>query len=475
MKKKPLRTKKVAFLLMQLCFFLISCEDFLDIDAPRNELTNEKVFELEEAADASVNGIYSSLRGSFSFINAAHNVYSGILSDEMQSFSTLEDFIQFSSNQIEPFEPNLLQILWRSPYRTINSANNAIEGLETSTELSQRLKDRLLGEALFLRAFMHFYLVNYFGNIPYIESTDFNTTTNASRQSADEVYSKIIDDLERSRTLLPQDFSFVEGNERIRVNRDAASCLLARVYLYTNDWTRAIEASSQVIENPLYVIEENPEHVFLASSPEAIWQLQPDIRVRNFNDTNLGTVFIIQHFPPGTISSNSAPQVSLSNSLVNVFDTADFRLANWVGDFSGFKYCFKYQNNPGHARRDQEYTVLMRLAELYLIRAEALAQEGSLSLAINDLDVIRKRARVPLLSETNPSISQMDLLETIYREREFELFGEGHRWFDLKRTNRADAVLAPLKEDWQSTDVLLPIPEDELLTNPNLAPQNQGY
>jgi len=96
--------------------------------------------------------------------------------------------------------------------------------------------------------------------------------------------------------------------------------------------------------------------------------------------------------------------------------------------------------------------------------------------AVADIDEIRQRAGLPLISETNPGIGQAQLLDAIFHERRVELFTEwGHRWFDLKRTGRASSILQGLKPGWKDTDILLPIPESELLLNPNLNPQNPGY
>lgn len=117
--------------------------------------------------------------------------------------------------------------------------------------------------------------------------------------------------------------------------------------------------------------------------------------------------------------------------------------------------------------------MVMRLAEQYLIRAEARIQQGKLDDGRNDLDAIRHRAGLPNLST---SLTQPALLLAVEQERKVELFAEwGHRWFDLKRTKRADAVLGPIKgANWQSTDTLYPIPSDAIRTNANLT-QNEGY
>lgn len=112
------------------------------------------------------------------------------------------------------------------------------------------------------------------------------------------------------------------------------------------------------------------------------------------------------------------------------------------------------------------------MEEQYLIRAEARAYQVNISGAQEDLNIIRNRAG---LSDTSAT-TQQDLLSAILQERRLELFTEiGHRWFDLKRTGQAGTVLAPLKPAWQERNLLLPIPETELILNPNLQPQNPGY
>ena len=115
---------------------------------------------------------------------------------------------------------------------------------------------------------------------------------------------------------------------------------------------------------------------------------------------------------------------------------------------------------------------MLRLAEQYLIRAEARARQGNIPGAQQDLNSIRNRAGLPNTTTSGPT----EILEAIMEERQRELFTEGgHRWLDLKRTGRTTEVLAPLKPLWDPTDVLWPIPEDEIFNNSNLLPQNPGY
>src|SRR5690606_32440618 len=165
------------------------------------------------------------------------------------------------------------------------------------------------------------------------------------------------------------------------------------------------------------------------------------------------------------------PLVALHENLLGAMEDDDLRRTHWIGEVTDgtnyWYYSSKYKQNPG-----AEYSTVLRLAEQYLIRAEARAQQNNSIGAQEDLNSIRNRAGLP----DTAALTQEALLEAVLQERRVELMLEqGHRWFDLKRHNRADAVLAPIKPAWRPTNILLPIHETELLMNPNLNPQNNGY
>jgi hypothetical protein len=204
--------------------------------------------------------------------------------------------------------------------------------------------------------------------------------------------------------------------------------------------------------------------VFLKNSPESIWQLDSGQAGTN---TREGITFIFVTGPP--------PNSALSNFLLDDFETGDARFTNWLGAVSEgsetWYYPFKYKLNLPTGSTE-ECSILIRLAEVYLIAAEASAALGDLPQALNYLNAIRIRASLNVLNSTN----QTEVLDFILQERRIEFFSEqGHRFFDLKRTNSATETLSPIKPNWQSTKLLFPIPESELITNSNLLPQNEGY
>jgi starch-binding outer membrane protein, SusD/RagB family len=183
---------------------------------------------------------------------------------------------------------------------------------------------------------------------------------------------------------------------------------------------------------------------------------------------------------PKTLNSNSySPFAYFTTSLIAAFDSGDQRRVSWIDStiYRGVKYYFPYKYKLGPAQSIpngsySEYYMVLRLAEQYLIRAEAEAQLGDAN-AVTDLNTIRNRAG---LTNYSGSADKDSLLNAIYHERQVELFVEwGHRWLDLKRIGQAITVLSASKGFEISSDALLyPIPPGDLQTDPNLTP-NPGY
>lgn len=438
-----------------------SCEELIEVDNPQTQLISETVFEDDLTASASIAGLYSQLTfesGGFSSIT----FLASMSADEIMSLTNPED-MQFFENSILPTNSKVGSI-WQSSYRNIYLTNVIIEGLENSKNVTPALKNQLIGEAKFLRAFRHFYLVNLFGNIPYVETTDFRTNGTILREEPSEVYEKIIRDLIQAKELLATDYSYSK-NERVRPNKSTATALLARAYLYTKNWPNAEEEATEIINTSLYSLKQNLNDVFLKNSTETIWQLIPPNAQTYTNDGST--------FNQPTSYGNSI----ISTSLVNTFESGDNRKANWIDTGASGAQNWNYANKYKEASFNgsgKEYSTVLRLAEQFLIRAETRAMQNKLvgpNSAESDLNTIRNRAGLPNTS----AVTQSEMLSAIEQERRVELFTEwGHRWLDLKRTNRSEEVLGSTKTQWNSFDVLYPIPVSELLVNPNIS-QNTGY
>lgn len=443
---------------------MIACEEFVEIDPPKTEIVSKTVFTSDASATAAVRGIYSLMMTNQSFTKAGLEEYTGILSDEFINYATRANQVQFYQNSLTAKNGDVLSVFWREGYKYINNANAVLEGLKEASGMTALTRNQLEGEARFIRAFCHFYLVSLFGDIPYITTTDYRVNAIAPRLGENEVTELIETDLLKAAELLAEDFSF-SGNERTQPNKGAASALLARLYLYRGDWALAEQQASDVIGYSSTYALDNLNEVFLKDSKEAIWQLKPVIPGAN---TPQGQLFILTGAPNST-----SRRVSLTDQLVGSFEMDDIRRTSWVGTFSNgtttWYYPFKYKaiSNPSLT----EYTVVLRLAEQYLIRAEARARQNNITGALADLNAIRNRAGL----QNSMADDQETLLLAIEQERKVELFAEGgHRWIDLKRLGRSDAVLGAIKADWQPTDVLFPIPDAERLLNTNLS-QNPGY
>jgi hypothetical protein len=205
--------------------------------------------------------------------------------------------------------------------------------------------------------------------------------------------------------------------------------------------------------------------VFLIESKETVFQLQSIVPRINTWD---GESYIIL----------STPQtVAMSSTLFNAFEPDDLRKSSWTNTYTEgsdtWSYPFKYKIRtlPEATSPKTEYQVILRVGELYLVRAEARANLDNLTSSAEDLNAIRSRAGLPPIMV----IDRANLLLGIEQERRVELFSEnGHRWLDLKRTGRLDAVLGAGKPNWQPTDALFPIPQTERNRNNNLT-QNPGY
>lgn len=458
------------------------CKKLVEVDPPVDKITESNVYKSDATAISVLTGIYKQLSSSGmlaqEFTVNTLALRAGLSADELTLWNGVND------RSLNAYYKNELSLtnagggFWFSSYNLIYTCNSAIEGLTSpqAINITKGVKQQLLGEAKFMRALFYFYLINFYGDVPLITATDYKTNAVLPRTSKDKVYQLIISDLEESIGLLSADY--LDGTlvnpttERTRPTKWAAEALLARVYLYTTDWVKAEQHASSVISNSTLFSLTNLNDVFVMNSLEAIWQLQP---VSNGpTNTTDGYCFIL---PPEGPNDTRNP-VFLSNSLLTKFENGDARRNLWIDsvetDNGTYRYPFKYKVNK--LRADvTEYQMMFRLAELYLIRAEAKVQLQELTQGKSDLDIIRSRAE---LSPTSAS-SKEELVAAIEHERQVELFTEsGHRWLDLKRTGKINDVMkiasAEKASTWSPYQQLYPLPPGEIINNGNLV-QNPGY
>lgn len=442
-----------------------SCKKYLEIDLPKDQITSAAVFDNAANTLAAVNGLYTFALKPANFLTYQGDFLLGVTADEFQY--GLDYYDDFMNNKIDPTDYNLDGI-WSLFYQVIYQANGIIEKVPGSP-VADSLKATYIAEAKIFRAFCHLYLTSYFGDVPLIKTTNVTVTATAKRTPKADVLAAIVTDLKDAESVLPP------GTVRNgRFNKWMATALLARTYLYQKDWANAAAEASVLINDVNdFTLVTDLNQVFLRGSKEAIWQVNT---AGGANDNY--TYFAGVNVPDANTSLSYVTQIR--PELYNAFEAGDGRQAAWIGSatISGtsFYYDYKYKaiSTPTSSAAVEDY-MLLRLAEQYLIRAEARAQQGNLQGAIDDINAIRNRAG---LSGISNSTAQSDVLLAVEQERRVELFGEGygHRWIDLVRTGRVDAVMTAEKPTtWKSTSALFPIPATELANNPALTPNPSNF
>ncbi|WP_207510448.1 RagB/SusD family nutrient uptake outer membrane protein [Longitalea luteola] len=486
--------RKMNRFILVISLFSLSCKKLVETPPPTNVLAETNTFSVDATAIAVLNGIYISMNEDNQPIQGRKSIslLGGLSADELTLYSGIGEpsYEGYYRNSLSALDEIGTQH-WAPLFSYIFRCNAAIEGLMSpqASSLTPIVKQQLLGEARFLRAFFYFYLVSLFGDVPLVLSTDPSVNVSLSRTSKEEVFKQIISDLVEAEKLLSSDYLdgtlLTNSVERVRPTRWAANAFLARVYLFIGDFANAEAMSSLLIgNNHLYGPLPDLNDVFLKNSREAIWQLQPT--AIDFNTTE-ATVLVLPEAGP-----SDANPVYVSDILFNSFEPDDLRALpkNWIDTIaiSGTTYRFPYKyklnlpdgsitSNSGSDNM-QEYFMMLRVGEQYLIRAEARAQQSKVAEAKEDLNVIRTRAGLP----NTTADSKEEMLAAILHERRVELFSEwGHRWIDLKRTGTIDAVMSivtPLKSNggsWESYQQLYPIPKtSDIDRAPNIK-QNTGY
>ena len=455
---------RTYYILYLAIILLTSCKKYLDVGSPDTQLTGETLFNSDATATAALLSIYSQMESS----GLAYQSFLifGTASDEAVNYRTAADAVAISNNNITP-DNGPVTNMWSNYYSYIYQANAIIRGIEKSSNITPAIKNYLLGESYFIRAWCHFYLLQYFGNIPFNTSTDYRVNLAQVQEDANGIYPKIIADLTTSSNLVSSHYLSATNNittERVRVNKAAVMALLAKVYLNAGNWAKAEEAANYVLAQSSYSLTSNLNNVFLKNSSEAIWQLQANIA--GFNSYAGGTI---------QPTSSTPTVISLTKNLIDSFSAGDQRKINWVKTTTvganTYYWWYKYkvgQNAPSIT----EYTMMIRLADIILIRSEARMELDKLSDGLADLNVIRLRAGLAALS----TLTKEQLRDAIYKERRCELFGEfSDRWIDLKRSGKINTILGNIKgSNWVSTDQLFPIPLIEMLRHPGMQ-QNPGY
>ena len=462
--------RMMGLTLATITTMLTSCKKLIQIPPnPPTEITTSEQFADSATAITAMADVYdypTSPGTGFTFNDGLLSVCSGLSSDELVIGSNSQaPFLQFLQYGVTPLNPTV-NSLWVDPYVGIYAVNAILSGVATSSGLSASLKTQLTGELQFVRALYYFDLVNLFAAVPLVMTTDYNVSAKIGRTSLDSVNAQIMTDLRAAGQALPVTYP---SAGHLRPNLYTVKALLAKVELYQKNWQAAYNAADTIINSGVYSLEPNLDNVFLDGSQEAIWQLPATGQNDITTDAN--------NFVPQT--NGTAPNYPMTSYLVNAFEPGDQRLQNWTGMAivntgsanDTLYYPYKYKNVSPYSPPTNEDFMVFRLAEQYLIHAEAAAELGNLGTAISDLNTVRARAGLAATT----AATQADLLTAIMHERQVELFTEwGNRWFDLNRTGTANTVLNAEKGGFQPYMALYPVPFPQIQVN-TLLTQNPGY
>lgn len=495
----------LAIAIIVLQFLALSgCRKVTELDPPSTRITSEAIFSNDVTATSVLTDIFASIsNNNMVDVTSIHGVglYAGLSADELrvlpnQTNATLNAFYNNSLDVNNTLATS--SISWSGTYLLIFKLNAALIGLQSSSSLTPFVKNQLIGEAKFMRAFCYFYLTNLYGDIPLILNQDYLTNSSTVRTPKLQIYDQVVVDLNDAKVLLSESYlnaNMTVGSERVRPTTWAASALLARVYLFlgslgkTDAWQKAETESTRVIEKTTLFSLVNLSNVFLKNSSEAIFQLQP---VQTGYNTWEGRTYSL---PTG--GPNTANPVYLTTALVNSFSANDPRRILWIKSLAigatTYFYPNKYQkgsvvdNAITSTGQMTEYSMVLRLGEQFLIRAEARSMQNKIdgpSGATSDLNAIRSRARNSISGSIFPDdypvgLNPATILDYIQNERKLELFTEwGDRWINSKRTGKIDGIMNSAATEkgniWRSYQQLYPIPNADRLKNPSLT-QNEGY
>jgi starch-binding outer membrane protein, SusD/RagB family len=429
----------------------VSCNKFLDVQ-PLESISDTQTIYDKTSAETAIRGVYSALSNGGYYGTTFQSI--GYLSgDNIQWTGSQSQVQEFINKKVNP-ENSTISGAWTAIYRTVNRANNVIVKVPEVTDplLTQTLKNQIVGEALFIRALSYFDLARTWGGVPLITKPTASPTENRgiARSTQAETYAQVLKDLEAAEPLLPA------TTDRYRATKKTVWALRARLHLYLKEWAKADEFASKLISDSNYRLVK-PFNTFFANdargTQESVFEIFYSANETNGHrgqwqpQTNGGT----RQWAPNDalVALLNDPKVGGGRSTLVAKDNQN----RWYGNL--------YYRTPA-----TDPSFVFRIAELYLIRAEARANLDKTVDGLADLNAVRDRAGISLSDASTKDA----LLLAIENERRVEFALEPHRWFDVVRTGRAAQVFNVT----EANRLLLPIPVGETLIDKALV-QNPGY
>lgn len=471
-----------------LGFSFSSCSDFLEQN-PQTDLSENDFYKTADDILSAVNGAYSSLQEGDIYGN--WYVFGEIPSDNTRnqlsgSVTTQNEFDQFYIDT----QNSMIANFWRAAYKVINRTNTVlgrIDGIEINTELANRYKL----ECKFIRALMYFNLVRVYGDVPLVlKEISISESYDILREPKENVYNQIIADLKEAQGL-PVSYSTAEDG---RATQGAAKALLANVYITLHKYAEAETILAEIINSGQYSLLENTpgslnidgyKNVFSPvnhNSKEGIFEIQflkggygeGSNYANNFAPENSGTNVVAV----GGTGGNNIPEMD----IYNAYEEGDLRrdCSMSLGYYDNRKnnewvesrYVCKFMDVPYQNNDASNNYPVIRYADVILMYAEALNQNGKTAEACKYLNMTRRRGFGYQTTETSPvdlqttDKAQFSLM--VEQERRVELAFENHRWFDLIRTGRAVEVMRSKGFSLNETNLICPIPQKQIDVNPKL-------
>lgn len=444
-----------------IAFSCLSCDNLIEPDDPTNQISSTEVFNNINTADAVLSNLYAELQYN-SLISGGNRGLGALLgsyTDDLDSYQLPSQtaYLDIYNSQILPTN-TVLKTLWTNAYKEIYISNALIEGVTKSAAIKEEDKKRIVGEALLIRSLIHLRLSQLFGDVPYITTTDYIINQHIGKLSSGELITRVIADLEDSKNNLKNEY---RNTERIYPNRYVAVMLLSQAYMLKENWEKARQYAEEILTSPLYQINTDLNLTFRKEGKHILWQLKP---LKAGDATAEAQLYFLSVTPQN---------YALSNDLLGLFGTGDLRKDLWikkvVSGNTTYYGSYKYKNTVSNAT---EYSIVFRIEEVFCMMAEILARQNRVADAVPYINSVRTRVGLSALSM---AISKDQLLNEILSEKRREFFSEGGiRFFDLKRFNRLED-LKTIKPNWNDFRKVWPLPQSEILLNPNLNPQNTGY
>jgi hypothetical protein len=453
-----------------------SCQKETLDQNPQASLEASTAIKDAATVNAATLGIYSGFQ-SGNYWGLRYFAFSDMYADNINHVGTFPSFSAIWNVAILP-DNTEVSAMWNSMYSTINRANTVIAAVPGIADPTLN-KDNALAEARVLRANVYFDLIRYWGGsitgfnkaggvgVPLVLTPTLVEADAKPKARATEaaVMAQVIADLDFAIGVA----TFPNNNTTGRVNKDYAKALRARVALYMDDNTTALTYSNELIASGRYALTPGVTYRDIwanKNTKESLWEIQ-------FEPTNSNSVAFFYY----TTATGGRNEIATSSGLNTAHEAGDVRQAINATTLGGGSTNLKTLKFTRVSTGDDN-VVMFRLSELYLIRAEARAQIGTdLVGALADVNVIRIRAG---LAANTTATTTATLMTAILKERRVEFAHEGHRFFDLKRTNLLATTIGASYFGISGTinntfRALWPIPQREVLTSGGIIAQNTGY